>query len=205
MINSSPLEVRYSWSFLHHPPVRRVDPLHDDEGVDMQSECDESTGTEGGGSTPSLQPAPCEDQDPSLLVAAGITVALTTPSPDGRGQVTRRETGPSMEEKEEEDDSEEEMTEIHISEVESGVPLEEEEKDKEEKVEKEDEEEEKEEEEEEEEEELQESSHGKKKRASVTVDPWQTVDDPFVPISIEQVHSTSEIPCLHLCLTLFSF
>lgn len=35
--NNSPLEVKYDWSFLKGFPKRR-DPLHDDEGVDMQSE-----------------------------------------------------------------------------------------------------------------------------------------------------------------------
>lgn len=38
MTNSSPLEVHYMWSFLKHPPARRVDPEQLDEGVDMQSE-----------------------------------------------------------------------------------------------------------------------------------------------------------------------
>ena len=38
MTNSSPLEVRYVWSFLKRPPARRVDPEQLDEGVDMQSE-----------------------------------------------------------------------------------------------------------------------------------------------------------------------
>lgn len=38
MTNSSPLEVHYIWSFLKHPPARRVDPEQLDEGVDMQSE-----------------------------------------------------------------------------------------------------------------------------------------------------------------------
>ena len=40
MTNSSPLEVRYAWSFLRRPPVQRVDPEQHDEGVDMQSECE---------------------------------------------------------------------------------------------------------------------------------------------------------------------
>ena len=82
IVNSSPLAVRYSWSFLHHPPVHRVDPVHDDEGVDLQSECDEST--EGSVSTASLQPAAHEND---LLVAAGITVELTVPSPIGQESV----------------------------------------------------------------------------------------------------------------------
>lgn len=38
MVNSSPLEVRYTWSFLKRPPVQRA-PDHD-EGVDLESECD---------------------------------------------------------------------------------------------------------------------------------------------------------------------
>ena len=40
MTNTSPLEVQYSWVFLHRPPVRRGDPDLQDEGVDMQSECE---------------------------------------------------------------------------------------------------------------------------------------------------------------------
>ena len=40
MTNSSPLEVHYVWSFLKRPPVYQKDPVHDDEGVDMQSECE---------------------------------------------------------------------------------------------------------------------------------------------------------------------
>ena len=40
MTNNSPLEVKYSWSFLKRPPVQRVDPCQLDEGVDMQSECE---------------------------------------------------------------------------------------------------------------------------------------------------------------------
>ena len=40
MTNTSPLEVQYSWAFLHRPPVRRGDPDLQDEGVDMQSECE---------------------------------------------------------------------------------------------------------------------------------------------------------------------
>ena len=43
MTNNSPLEVSYQWSFLKHPPVRRVDPEQLDEGVDMQSECETDT------------------------------------------------------------------------------------------------------------------------------------------------------------------
>lgn len=39
MTNNSPLEVRYSWSFLKRPPVQRTLPDHD-EGVDMESECE---------------------------------------------------------------------------------------------------------------------------------------------------------------------
>jgi hypothetical protein len=39
MTNNSPLEVRYSWSFLKRPPVQRALPDHD-EGVDMESECE---------------------------------------------------------------------------------------------------------------------------------------------------------------------
>ena len=38
MTNNSPLEVRYTWSFLKRPPVQRL-PDHD-EGVDMESECE---------------------------------------------------------------------------------------------------------------------------------------------------------------------
>ena len=38
MTNSSPLEVRYGWSFLKRPPVQRVPDQ--DEGVDMESECE---------------------------------------------------------------------------------------------------------------------------------------------------------------------
>ena len=38
--NTSPLEVQYSWVFLHRPPVHRGDPDLQDEGVDMQSECE---------------------------------------------------------------------------------------------------------------------------------------------------------------------
>ena len=38
MTNNSPLEVRYTWSFLRRPPVQRTLPDHD-EGVDMESEC----------------------------------------------------------------------------------------------------------------------------------------------------------------------
>ena len=52
MSNNSPLEVRYTWSFLKKPPVRR-DPLHDDEGVDMESECESDSLEES--STTSLQ------------------------------------------------------------------------------------------------------------------------------------------------------
>ena len=40
MTNTSPLEVQYSWVFLHRPPVHRGDPDLQDEGVDMQSECE---------------------------------------------------------------------------------------------------------------------------------------------------------------------
>ena len=40
MTNSSPLDVHYVWSFLKRPPVYQKDPVHDDEGVDMQSECE---------------------------------------------------------------------------------------------------------------------------------------------------------------------
>ena len=43
MTNSSPLEVRYAWSFLRRPPVQRVDPEQHDEGVDMQSECESNS------------------------------------------------------------------------------------------------------------------------------------------------------------------
>ena len=39
MTNNSPLEVRYTWSFLRRPPVQRTLPDHD-EGVDMESECE---------------------------------------------------------------------------------------------------------------------------------------------------------------------
>ncbi len=42
MTNNSPLEVVYNWSFLKRPPVQRVNPSQHDEGVDMQSECDET-------------------------------------------------------------------------------------------------------------------------------------------------------------------
>ena len=38
MINNSPLEVRYTWSFLKRPPVQRAPDY--DEGVDMESECE---------------------------------------------------------------------------------------------------------------------------------------------------------------------
>ncbi len=41
MTNNSPLEVRYSWSFLKRPPVQRTEPAEQmDEGVDMESECE---------------------------------------------------------------------------------------------------------------------------------------------------------------------
>ena len=49
MANCSPLEVKYSWSFLKRPPPQRVDPEQHDEGVDMQSECESDSldGEEG--------------------------------------------------------------------------------------------------------------------------------------------------------------
>lgn len=40
MTNSSPLKVNYQWSFLQKSPVQWTDPLHDDEGVDVQSVCE---------------------------------------------------------------------------------------------------------------------------------------------------------------------
>lgn len=47
MTNTSPLEVHYKWYFLRRPPVRRQDPEQLDEGVDMQSECETDSLTEG--------------------------------------------------------------------------------------------------------------------------------------------------------------
>ena len=47
MTNTSPLEVHYKWYFLRRPPVRRQDPEQVDEGVDMQSECETDSLTEG--------------------------------------------------------------------------------------------------------------------------------------------------------------
>ena len=39
--------MHYNWVFLHRPPVHRGDPDLQDEGVDMQSECEtESLGGE---------------------------------------------------------------------------------------------------------------------------------------------------------------
>ena len=153
IVNSSPLAVQYSWSFLRHPPVQRVDPVHDDEGVDLQSECDEST--EGSASTASLQPA---TNDNDMLVAAGITVEVTVPSPVGQESVnTAKEEGNEDEEmtqNRDDEGSEEEAMEEHTLSSSSSherVPV-------------------------------------KKHASNSSADPWQVMDDPFVPISIEQVH-----------------
>ena len=61
MANNSPLVVNYRWYFLKGLPERR-DPLHDDEGVDMQSEC-ETDSIEGSSSSLGLQQQPVEDDE----------------------------------------------------------------------------------------------------------------------------------------------
>ena len=56
MTNNSPLVVNYCWYFLKGAPIRR-DPLHDDEGVDMQSEI-ETDSIEGSSSSIDEQQQP---------------------------------------------------------------------------------------------------------------------------------------------------
>uniref|UniRef100_A0A1X7TBB6 MSP domain-containing protein n=1 Tax=Amphimedon queenslandica TaxID=400682 RepID=A0A1X7TBB6_AMPQE len=56
MTNNSPLVVNYRWYFLKGAPTRR-DPLHDDEGVDMQSEI-ETDSIEGSSSSIDEQQQP---------------------------------------------------------------------------------------------------------------------------------------------------
>lgn len=196
--NASCLEVRYSWSFLRHPPVHRADPLHDDEGVDMQSECDSLEG-----SSTSLQPAQGQEEASdgsrgegqeergvaAFISAAGVTVELTTPSPLGRVHYPKQEAKEEDEAKGEDTEKEDEeetaaSSKICIDEVESGLPAEEE-NEEEFKAER------------QQPPKLITPSHSqerspqeRKRQKKKKTDPWQTVDDPFVPINIEQVSET---------------
>ncbi len=155
MTNTSPLEVQYNWSFLKRPPIRRIDPFHDDEGVDMQSDaCEtdslEETRTSSRSSTDD-NPAPPEPM-------GGVTVTITPPSPDK----VDRELVPHK---------------VSLEEVLAQS--------------------------------LPPSENGTETTASVDSedepegvctggrkDPWELVDDPFVPIAIEQVWSLN---ILYMC------
>ena len=53
MTNTSPLGVRYTWSFLKRPPVQR--PPDHDEGVDMESECESDSLDEESGDGDTLE------------------------------------------------------------------------------------------------------------------------------------------------------
>ena len=146
MTNTSPLEVQYNWSFLKRPPIRRTDPFHDDEGVDMQSDaCEtdslEETRTSSGSSTDD-NPAPPEPID-------GVTVTITPPSPDK----VDRELMPNKV-------SVEEVLAQSLPPSENGTETTS-------SVDSED-----------------EAEEGGRRK-----DPWELVDDPFVPIGIEQVWS----------------
>lgn len=79
MTNNSPLHIRYTWSFLKKPPVRR-DPLHDDEGVDMQSECEtDSLEEEEDTSTTSLHQQEEEEEEESSKTSPAKEGELLSP------------------------------------------------------------------------------------------------------------------------------
>ena len=163
MTNSSPLEVHYVWSFLKRPPVYQKDPVHDDEGVDMQSEC-EIDSLEG--STISLESQ--QQQAPPTPKAApvdDVRIEITSPSLQGQSlqsgeeererdvqHVGEEEVLPTM--MEDQDNREAVLTESlppsehSESTVQSEIEI----------------------------------------SKEIRHQPWETATDPFVPIGIEQVH-----------------
>lgn len=153
MTNMSPLEVHYSWSFLKRPPVKRIDPVHDDEGVDMPSDvCETDSLEEGEGSTPSID-------EPM----GAVTVTITSPSPikdPNIKKIAENEIGDN-------DDLPLALSQSlppSESSSESSLPTASQD--------------------EEQQEDTKSNLRPRKK------DPWELIDDPFVPIGIEQVQNS---------------
>lgn len=99
--NSSPLEVHYVWSFLKRPPVYQKDPVHDDEGVDMQSECEIdslegstiSLGSQQQQAAPTPEAAPFDD----------VRIEVTSPSLQGQSLQSEEESERDVQHVEEEE------------------------------------------------------------------------------------------------------
>ena len=165
--------------------MKRVDPVHDDEGVDMQSDiCEtdsleeeegEEEGGGGGGSSSSTSPTD-QPASPVTMGVGGVTVTITSPSPEKNYKEERKMDGDFNEEMRVPD--EEGVVEglarslspsENSSEAPSSVTTDED------------------------------SEGGDTKGGGVAKhknkDPWEIVDDPFVPIGIEQVptHNSSII------------
>ena len=77
MTNTSPLDLQYTWSFLKRPPVQRIDPVHDDEGVDMQSDICDTDSLEGREEDKDMDVS----RSPEGVGVGGVTVTITSPSP----------------------------------------------------------------------------------------------------------------------------
>ncbi len=163
MTNTSPLVVQYNWSFLKRPPIRRIDPIHDDEGVDMQSDVCDTDSLEGEQEDSTNESIVQEDGG-----MGGVTVTITSPSPV-KDYKDEREFG--------EDNFRRASNDVMIEGLSQSLPP---------------------------------SEHGSDTPTSISdtpstvstngefenkemktkneiKNPWQEVDDPFVPIAIEQV------------------
>ena len=80
MTNNSPLVVNYRWYFLKGAPTRR-DPLHDDEGVDMQSEIETDSIEGSSSSIDDQQEQPEGDREEGGAVTPPINVVDIEQSP----------------------------------------------------------------------------------------------------------------------------
>ena len=165
MTNSSPLDVHYVWSFLKRPPVYQKDPVHDDEGVDMQSEC-EIDSLEG--STTSLGSQQQQAAPPTTEAApVGDDVRIEITSASLQGQSLQ--SGEEESERDVHRVGEEEILPTMIEDEDVREPVFAES--------------------------LPPSEHSEsivQSEIEISKDtgrqPWETATDPFVPIGIEQVH-----------------
>ena len=177
MTNTSPLEVQYSWSFLKRPPIQRVDPVNDDEGVDMQSDICETDSLEEGGSSrtgPDDRPSTPEGGQ----VVGGVTVTINSPSPEKPyNEKLEVDTCERPDDERVIEGFSQSLPPSEDSTVTSVTTITEEDKGSEEET------------------------AARKRRIK---DPWEVANDPFVPIAIEQVCSMTDV-CTYYFYMFMSF
>ena len=197
MTNDGPLEVHYTWSFLRRPPVRRGDPEQQDEGVDMQSECEsdsleeeeegeEEGETEGEGAEEEGEEDKREPEEESVCSSgheeetASEATAVTPQESSEQDPTTSQDQGvaPAEEESILPDGSPADNdADVHVV-LESGLPLGDSNADaafvEETTVQG-----------------GEGEDRGAKKQKKVHPQPWELAVDPFTPISIEQVFMVS--------------